>query len=95
MAAYQPKGGKIYPGFYLRFGFSSSENSRKPVFQEAGPKQGQMGSPRKFNVTFGIMPSYGSTKIGLEIDAISKEDGPAAVAGMKKETLLNQLIISL
>ena len=30
------------------------------------------------------MPAYGSAKIGLEIDMISKEDGPAAKAGIKE-----------
>ena len=50
-----------------------------------------MGSPRKFNVTFGIMPSYTSLKKGLEIDGISKNDGSAAKAGMKKGDVIKSI----
>ena len=85
------KGEKYILDFIYDLVFHLARAPEKPVFQEAGPKQGQMGSPRKFNVTFGIMPSYGSTKIGLEIDAISKEDGPAAVAGMKKGDVIKSI----
>ena len=63
----------------------------RPTFQEAGPKNNQMGSPRRFSVTLGIMPSYTSIKKGLEIDGISKSDGPAAKAGMKKGDVIKSI----
>ena len=37
------------------------------------------------------MPSYGSTEVGLEVDAISKRDGPAAVAGMQKGDVIKAI----
>ena len=50
-----------------------------------------MGTPRRFSVTLGIMPSYTSVKKGLEIDGISKSDGPAAKAGMKKGDVIKSI----
>ena len=50
-----------------------------------------MGSPRRFSVTLGIIPSYTSVKRGLEIDGISKSDGPAAKAGMKKGDIIKSV----
>ena len=64
--------------------FQLSRLPERPVFTEAGPKEGRMKRNTKFKVTFGIVPSYGSTKKGLEVDGISKADGPAAKAGIKK-----------
>ena len=58
---------------------------------EAGPKQGQMRRNTKFKVTFGIIPSYGSTKEGLEVDGISKPDGPAAKAGIQKGDVIKSM----
>ena len=63
----------------------------RPVFTEAGPKQGRMRQASKFKVTFGIVPSYSSSKEGLEVDAISKEDGPAAKAGIKKGDVIQSM----
>ena len=63
----------------------------RPVFAEAGPKQPQAITPARFRITFGIMPSYTSEKIGLEIDAISKTDGPAAKAGIKKGDVIKSI----
>ena len=37
------------------------------------------------------MPSYTSVKRGLEIDGISKSDGPAARAGMKKGDVIKSI----
>ena len=37
------------------------------------------------------MPSYGSTEIGLKIDGISKQDGPAAKAGIKKGDIIKSI----
>ena len=50
-----------------------------------------MGSPKKFTVTFGIMPSYVSTEKGLEVDGISRRDGPAAKAGIKKGDVIKSI----
>ena len=63
----------------------------RPIFAEAGPKQPQAMAPARFRITFGIMPSYTSEKIGLEIDAISKTDGPAAKAGIKKGDVIKSI----
>ena len=50
-----------------------------------------MGSPKKFTVTLGLMPSYSSTKKGLEVDGISRSDGPAAIAGIKKGDVIKSI----
>ena len=46
---------------------------------------------RGFTITLGIMPSYTSTEEGLVIDSISKEDGPAAKAGIKKGDVIKSI----
>ena len=61
------------------------------MFTEAGPKVGRMKRNTKFKVTFGIVPSYGSTKRGLEVDGISKADGPAAKAGIVKGDVIKSM----
>jgi len=63
----------------------------RPAFTEAGPKQGRARKNTKFKVTFGIVPAYGSTKEGLEVDGLSKADGPAAKAGIKKGDLITSM----
>ena len=63
----------------------------RPGFSEAGPKQAQAIAPARFKVTFGIMPSYTSEESGLEIDAISKKDGPAAKAGIKRGDVIKSI----
>ena len=50
-----------------------------------------MGSTKKFSVTFGIMPSYNSTERGLEVDGVSRNDGPAATAGIKKGDIIKSI----
>ena len=50
-----------------------------------------MNRNTRFKVTFGIIPSYGSMKDGLEVDGISNEDGPAAKAGMQKGDLIKSI----
>ena len=49
-----------------------------------------MGSPRRFSVTLGIMPSYTSFKRVWEIDGISKSDGPSK-ADMKKGDVIKSI----
>ena len=71
--------------------FQLSRLSERPVFTEAGPKEGRMQRNTKFKVTFGIIPAYGSTKKGLEVDGISKPDGPAAKAGMLKGDVIKSM----
>ncbi len=71
--------------------FHLSRTQDRPIYQEAGPKKPQTNTPSNFNVTLGVMPSYGSIKEGLEISGISKKNGPAAKAGIKK----GDVIISL
>ena len=44
-----------------------------------------------FTVTLGIMPSYTSTEEGLVIDNISKPEGPAAKAGIKKGDIIKSI----
>ncbi len=58
----------------------------KPVFVEAGPKE-QESSRRSFKVTFGVIPSYGSSAVGLEIDG-TKKGGPAEIAGLQKSDII-------
>ena len=63
----------------------------RPPFAEAGPKQSQQSMGRGFTITLGIMPSYTSTEEGLVIDSISKQDGPAAKAGIKKGDVIKSI----
>jgi hypothetical protein len=71
--------------------FDLSRQPERPEFTEAGPKEGRMGRNPKFKVTFGIVPAYGSTKKGLEVDGISKADGPAAKAGILKGDVIKSI----
>ena len=71
--------------------FHLARTPQRPVFTEAGSKQGAMNRNTRFKVTFGIIPSYGSMKEGLEVDGISNEDGPAAKAGMQKGDLIKSI----
>lgn len=69
----------------LRF----SRLKEKPVFTEAGPKESNQ-TRRSFKVTFGVIPSYGSDAVGLEIDGAKKE-GPAGKAGLKKGDIITSI----
>jgi len=71
--------------------FHLARTPDRPVYTEAGPKQGQMNRDTRFKVTFGIMPAYGSMKDGLEVDGISNPDGPAAKAGIKKGDVIKSI----
>ncbi|MGY8764600.1 MAG: M20/M25/M40 family metallo-hydrolase [Fidelibacterota bacterium] len=85
------KGEKDILDFVYDITFQLSRLSERPVFTEAGPKKGRMNRNTKFKVTFGIVPVYGSTKKGLEIDGISKPDGPAAKAGIIKGDVIKSM----
>ena len=60
-----------------------TDRLEKLLFTEIIDKNPNNESP-SFNVTFGVIPSYGSQKVGMEIDGISRKGGPADKAGMKK-----------
>ena len=68
-----------------------ARTKEKPMFSEAGPKQPIASAPTRFKIALGIMPSYTSTKEGLEVDAISKKNGPAAKAGIKKGDVIKTI----
>ena len=59
-----------------------SRSKNAPSFSATNPLKTQSSMATSFKVTMGIMPSYNSSKEGLEIDAISKANGPAANAGI-------------
>jgi hypothetical protein len=71
--------------------FHLARTPDRPVYTEAGPKQGRMNRDTRFKVTFGIMPAYGSMKNGLEVDALSSPDGPAAKAGIKNGDIIKSI----
>ncbi len=85
------RGEKHILDFIYDLVFYLSRAKERPVFQESGPKKNQMNEIRNFKVTFGIMPSYGSAKVGLEVSSISKKDGPAAKAGMKEGDVIKSI----
>ena len=62
--------------------YNLSRLKNAPSFSATSPMKTQSSMATSFKVTMGIMPSYSSSKEGLEIDAISKADGPAAKAGI-------------
>ena len=62
----------------------------KPGFTEVTNNDTDNQSP-SFNVTFGVIPSYGSQKVGMEIDGISRKNGPADKAGMKKGDVIIEI----
>ena len=86
-----PKGEKEILTLVYDIATHLARTSIRPVFTESGPKQGRVQRNTKFKVTFGIVPSYSSSKEGLEVDAISKEDGPAAKAGIKKGDVIQSM----
>ena len=67
-----------------------SQLEEKPTFAEIETNTGNNQNP-VFKVTFGVIPAYGSQKVGLEIDGLSKKDGPAAKAGMKKGDIITAI----
>ena len=85
------KGEKKILNFLYDFVIHLSKESKRPRFTEAGPKTGQMSRVSQFKITLGVLPSYSSTKVGLEIDGLSKKDGPAAKAGIKKGDVIKSI----
>ena len=85
------QGEKHILNFIYDLTYCLSRVPRRPIFQKAGPKEGQMSSPSKFTVSFGIMPSYNYTEKGLKVDSISRNNGPAAEAGMKKGDVIKAI----
>ena len=67
-----------------------SNIEQKLLFTEIIDKSPNNESP-SFNVTFGVIPSYGSQKVGMEIDGISRKGGPADKAGMKKGDVIIEI----
>ena len=67
-----------------------STDKEKPVFTEITQDNTNNQSP-SFNVTMGVIPSYSSQKVGMEIDGISRKNGPADKAGMKKGDVIIEI----
>ena len=67
-----------------------SQLEEKPTFAESKTNIANDQNP-VFKITFGVIPSYSSQKVGLEIDGLSKKDGPAAKAGMKKGDVITAI----
>ncbi len=84
------KGEKKILDFIYDLIIDVSQLEEKPVFTEIETNTGNNQNP-VFKVTFGIIPAYGSQKVGLEIDGLSKKDGPAAKAGMKKGDIITAI----
>ena len=84
------KGEKKILDFIYDLIIDVSQLEKKPAFVEIETNTGNNQNP-VFKVTFGIIPAYGSQKVGLEIDGVSKKDGPAAKAGMKKGDVITAI----
>jgi len=84
------KGEKKILDFIYDLIIDVSQIEKKPAFAEIETNTGNNQNP-VFKVTFGIIPAYGSQKVGLEIDGLSKKDGPAAKAGMKKGDIITAI----
>jgi len=84
------KGEKKILDFIYDLIIDVSQLEKKPAFVEIETNTGNNQNP-VFKVTFGIIPAYGSQKVGLEIDGLSKKDGPAAKAGMKKGDIITAI----
>ena len=84
------KGEKKVLDFIYDLIINVSQLEEKPAFTEIETNTGNNPNP-VFKVTFGVIPAYGSQKVGLEIDGLSKKDGPAAKAGMKKGDIITAI----
>ena len=64
-------------------------HDKKPVFTTAGPRERPQGR-RRFNVTFGIIPSYASGGPGLTIDGV-RPGGPADAGGLQAGDIIIEI----
>ena len=71
--------------------FFLARTSKRPVFTKSGPINGPTKVPNLLKITFGIVPSYSSSEIGLEIDQISNSEGSAAKAGLLKGDIIKSI----
>ena len=76
-----PRGQKRLLNYIYDLVLELSKNNKRPSFTESGPKSGSMNRNVQFKVSLGILPSYTSTEVGLQVDGISKENGPASKSG--------------
>ena len=83
------QGEKIVSDFVYDIAFRLNRLEERPEFTEAGPKESPEGR-RKFKITFGVIPAFGSEADGMEIDGVTK-DGPADLAGMKKGDIITAI----
>ena len=67
-----------------------SNDKEKLIFNEITSDNTNSQSP-SFNVTLGVIPSYSSQKVGMEIDGISRKNGAADKAGMKKGDIIIEI----
>ena len=83
------EGEKLISNFVYDVALHIAQGPEKPKFSEAGPKESQAPS-RRFKVTFGIIPAYGSQSEGMQIDGVRK-DGPAEKAGLQKGDVITSI----
>ena len=83
------QGTKIVADFVYDIAFRLNQLEERPEFTEAGPKESPEGR-RKFKVTFGVIPAFGSEAEGMEIDGVTK-GGPADLAGMEKGDIITAI----
>ena len=86
-----PRGQKILLNYIYDLVLELSKNDKRPSFTESGPKSGSMNRNVQFKVSLGILPSYTSTEVGLQVDGISKENGPASKAGILKGDIIKSI----
>ena len=86
-----PHGQKRLLNYIYDLVLELSKNNKKPSFTESGPKSGSMNRNVQFKVSLGILPSYTSTEVGLQVDGISKENGPASKAGILKGDVIKSI----
>ena len=86
-----PKGEKDLLDLIYDTVFYIARQAHPPIFSEAGPKENPSTNTPRLKITLGIMPKYGSPEEGLEIEAVTRKNGPAAEAGMKKGDVIKSI----